>query len=241
MTRPKIERLIQIIVLLLVSGCAGFSSDSLDAIIRSGGEGPLDENTVAAGLREALRVGTQRSVETTSRLDGFLGNALIRIVVPEQFQKAANTLRDLGFGKKVDEFEVAMNRAAERAAGEATGVFWDAITGITIADAWAILNGGETAATEYFRANTEQTLRGKFKPVVQDKMSQVGLYTIYNELSDYYNKLPFVTKPALDLDEYVTERALDGLFTILGQEEKRIREDPLARTTRLLERVFGRK
>lgn len=225
---------------LLGSGCAGFSSESLDAFIRGGEDAPLDERTVASGLREALRVGTERSVDKTSRLDGYLGNALIRIVIPEQFEGAANTLRDIGFGKKVDEFEVGMNRAAERAAGEATQVFWNAIKGITLQDAFGILNGGETAATEYFRTRTEQTLRGRFKPIVQAKMSEVGLYTTYNELTDYYNKLPFVTKPALDLDEYITQHALDGLFTVLGQEERRIREDPLARTTDLLRRVFGR-
>lgn len=199
----------------------------------------LDEQTVAAGLREALRVATERTVESTSKLDGFLGNALIRIVLPEQFETAAKTLRTVGFGKQVDELEVGMNRAAERAAGEATSVFLNAISQMTLQDATSILNGGENAVTNYFRSHTEESLHERFKPIVTEKMSEVGLYKVYNGLTDYYNKLPLVTSPALDLDEYVTQHALNGLFTVLGQEEKRIRTDPLARTTELLRRVFG--
>ncbi len=199
----------------------------------------LDEQTVAAGLREALRIATERTVISTSKLDGFLGNALIRIVMPEQFEVAAKTLRTVGFGKQVDELEIGMNRAAERAAGEATKVFLNAITQMTLEDAFSILNGGENAVTNYFRSHTEESLHERFKPIVTEKMSEIGLYKIYNGLTDYYNKLPLVTTPALDLDEYVTQHALNGLFTILGQEEKRIRTDPLARTTDLLRRVFG--
>lgn len=199
----------------------------------------LDEQTVAAGLREALRVATDRTVISTSKLDGFLGNALIRIVMPEQFEVAAKTLRAVGFGKQVDELEIGMNRAAERAAGEATEVFLNAITQMTLEDAFSILNGGDNAVTNYFRSRTEESLHERFKPIVTEKMSEIGLYKVYNGLTDYYNKLPLVTTPALDLDEYVTQHALKGLFTVLGQEEKRIRTDPLARTTDLLRRVFG--
>lgn len=235
-----INRIIPIFIIpLVVAGCASFDSDALERIIRSGKDAPLDEKTVSAGLKEALRIGTERTVENTSTLDGFLGNALIRIAIPEQFQSAANTLRSIGFDKKVDEFEVGMNRAAERAAGEATKVFWNAITQMTLQDAFGILNGGETAATNYFRTRTQDDLHNRFKPIVKNKMSEVGLYQIYNELTDYYNNLPLVSEPALDLDEYITERALNGLFTVLAQEEKRIREDPVARTTNLLRRVFG--
>jgi hypothetical protein len=243
MRRNLIKRSLLILTLpLLFYGCAGIDSEALDAIIRSGpDDGPLDEKTVGAGLKEALRIGTERTVTSTSKLDGFLGNALIRIVMPEQFEGAANTLRSVGFGKKVDEFEVGMNRAAERAAGEAKNVFWSAITQMTLADAFGILNGGETAATEYFRSRTENSLRERFRPIVKSKMSEVGLYQLYNELTNHYNNLPLVTAPALDLDEYITENALNGLFAVLAQEEQRIRKDPLARTTDLLRRVFGNK
>ena len=222
------------VVFLLVAGTAwgmGKKPKVQDAL--------LDEQTVGAGLREALRVATERTVKSTSKLDGFLGNALIRIVMPEQFEVAAKTLRTVGFGKQVDELEIGMNRAAERAAGEATKVFLNAITQMTLEDAFSILNGGENAVTNYFRSHTEESLHDRFKPIVTEKMSEIGLYKVYNGLTDYYNKLPLVTTPALDLDEYVTQHALNGLFTILGQEEKRIRTDPLARTTDLLRRVFG--
>jgi hypothetical protein len=228
-----------VISLAFIAGCAGVDSGALDAVLRAGRDAPLDAKTVAAGLREALRVGTDRTVASTSKIDGFLGNALIRIVMPEQFEPAAKTLRSLGLGKQVDEFEVGMNRAAERAAGEAREVFWNAVSQMTIEDAFGILNGGDNAATNYFRSRTEEVLRGRFKPIVMGKMSEVGLYRVYNGLTDYYNKLPMVTSPALDLDEYVTGHALNGLFTVLGQEEKQIRTDPLARTTELLRRVFG--
>ncbi len=222
------------VVFLLMAGTAwgmGKKPKVLDAL--------LDEQTVAAGLREALRVATDRTVVSTSKLDGFLGNALIRIVMPEQFEVAAKTLRAVGFGKQVDELEIGMNRAAERAAGEATEVFLNAITQMTLEDAFSILNGGDNAVTNYFRSRTEESLHERFKPIVTEKMSEIGLYKVYNGLTDYYNKLPLVTTPALDLDEYVTQHALKGLFTVLGQEEKRIRTDPLARTTALLRRVFG--
>jgi hypothetical protein len=221
-------------VFLLVAGTAwgmGKKSAVQEAL--------LDEQTVAAGLKEALRIATERTVTSTSTLDGFLGNALIRIVMPEQFETVAKTLRTVGLGKQVDELEVGMNRAAERAAGEATEVFLNAITQMTLQDATSILKGGENAVTNYFRTHTEESLHERFKPIVTDKMSEVGLYNVYNGLTDYYNKLPLVTSPALDLDEYVTQHALNGLFTVLGQEEKRIRTDPVARTTELLRRVFG--
>ncbi len=222
------------VVFLLMAGTAwgmGKKPKVLDAL--------LDEQTVAAGLREALRVATERTVISTSKLDGFLGNALIRIIMPEQFEVAAKTLRAVGFGKQVDELEIGMNRAAERAAGEATEVFLNSITQMTLEDAFGILNGGDNAVTNYFRSRTEEGLHERFKPIVTEKMSNIGLYKVYNGLTDYYNKLPLVTTPALDLDEYVTQQALNGLFTVLGQEEKRIRTDPLARTTDLLRRVFG--
>ncbi len=222
------------VVFLLMAGTAwgmGKKPKVLDAL--------LDEQTVAAGLREALRVATDRTVVSTSKLDGFLGNALIRIVMPEQFEVAAKTLRAVGFANQVDELEIGMNRAAERAAGEATEVFLNAITQMTLEDAFSILNGGDNAVTNYFRSRTEESLHERFKPIVTEKMSEIGLYKVYNGLTDYYNKLPLVTTPALDLDEYVTQHALNGLFTVLGQEEKRIRTDPLARTTDLLRRVFG--
>jgi hypothetical protein len=224
-----------------IFGCATLPenlADILDA--GSGSEGGLDEPTVIAGIKEALRVGTQNTVLSTSRLDGYLGNRLIRIAIPEQLESMASTLRQIGLGGQVDELEIGMNRAAERAAAEARDVFWDAVTGMTVADAFGILNGGDTAATEYFRSRTGDALYSRFRPIVREKMDEVGLSRLYATVADTYNSLPLEGTPQLiDLDEYVTDRALAGLFTVLAQEEQKIRRNPLARTTELLREVFG--
>jgi hypothetical protein len=222
---------------LALTGCTGVDMEVLGDILET--QAPLNEATVAAGLREALEVSTGRGVDTLSSVDGFLGNAMLRILIPEQFETVASTLRKVGLGTQVDEFEVAMNRAAERASAEARPVFWDEIRKLSIADAFGILNGGEHAATELFRQRTESELEARFLPIVQEKMEEVGLYNLYGELADRYNAIPFVTTPALDLDAHVTDGALDGLFTVLGKEEARIRQDPIARSTELLRRVFG--
>jgi len=232
---------LSLVSIFAVFGCATLQEDLADILDRGAGQdGALDEPTVIAGIKEALRVGTQNTVLTTSRLDGYLGNQLIRIAIPEQLESMVSTLRQVGLGSQVDELEVGMNRAAELAAAEAREVFWDAITGMTVSDAFGILNGDDTAATDYFRVRTQTALYSRFHPIVQEKMDEVGLSRIYGRIADTYNSLPMTGTPQLvDLDQYVTERALAGLFTVLAQEERKIRQDPLARTTDLLRRVFG--
>ncbi len=224
---------------LFLAGCAGLSSSTLDDIL--GTSTPLDEPTIIAGLREALKVGSERTVDTTSRVDGFFGNPLIRIPLPSELDTAAKTLRSVGLGAHVDEFELTMNRAAEAAGGEAFDVFWNTIRTITWSDARGILEGDDTAATEFFRRRTETELRTRFHPIVVTKMNELGSVRIYDRLVKAYTALPLATKPAFDPAEYVTRRALSGLFTVLGEEEKRIRDDPAARTTEILRRVFGSK
>ncbi len=238
---PGFSTLLALVVLFL-NGCAGGTGGfPVDEIFRSVLTAPgtgLDQQTVASGLKEALRIGTERTVASTGRVDGFLANALIRIAVPDQLASMASVLRTVGLGSQVDALEVSMNRAAELAAKEARTVFVDAITGMTLADAFGILNGGETAATDYFRDRTGDTLRARFDPIVAAKMEEVGLYRLYGQLTSAYTALPLATKPPIDLGDYVTEKSLDGLFTVLGTEETRIREDPAARTTELLRKVF---
>lgn len=224
----------------LLAGCATLQEGGWTDVL-GGQAGPLDEGTVAAGLREALRVGTERAVDTTSRVDGFLADELIRIALPSELEPAADVLRGIGLGGEVDRLELTMNRAAERASGEAVDLFWEAIRGMTLADAFAILEGPDDAATSYFRERTEGALRARFQPLVQGKMEELGLYGTYEGLLARYQALPLAEKPDLDLTSYVTEHALAGLFTVLAREEGRIREDPLARTTALLQRVFGNR
>jgi hypothetical protein len=221
----------------VLSGCAG--STSLDAVGNLlGSAGPDEGGTIVAGLKQALEVGTERAVARTSQRDGFLGNPGIRIGLPESLQKMAAGLRAVGFGKQVDELEVSMNRAAEQASGEAVDVFWQGIRQMSFADARAILAGGDTAATEYFERTTREPLRERFEPIVAERMRGVGLARLYGDLVARYDALPFAEKPSLDLEGYVTDGALDGLFKVLGEEERRIRRDPAARTTALLKEVF---
>jgi hypothetical protein len=220
-----------------LAGCAPLKDVPLESIL--GGGAALDEATVARGLKEALSVGTGRAVDQVGSLDGYLANEALRILLPAAVQDVASTLRSVGFGGKVDELEVAMNRAAEQAAGEAVALFGDVITGMTIADAWGILRGHETAATDYFRERTSAALTERYRPIVESRLRAVGGYDDYESLVARLEALPLVEPPDLDLVAYVTDEALAGLFAVLAQEEQRIRQDPLARTTELLQRVFA--
>lgn len=229
--------LIKIVAIVSLTALGCINAGTLGEML--GDDGALDEATVVAGLKEALEVGTERSTASTSKLDGFYKNALIRIALPEQYDGVAKTLRNFGMGSYVDDFERSMNRAAERASGEAIDVFWSAISQMSIPDAFGILHGGETAATDYFRRTTTALLTARFQPIVTTSMEEVGVYNIYNDLVAKYNQLPIDKPEAVDLDDYVTERTIDGIFTVLEGEEKRIREDPAARTTKLLKKVFA--
>lgn len=230
-----------VVIAMVVGGCSAIDPRVLDDLVRgpsAQSDAPLDEPTVARALGEALRVGIGRAVRRVSVRDGYLANERIRIQLPKELEKMATTLRRIGFSRQVDELEVAMNRAAEEAAAEAVDVFVDAISSMSITDAWGILRGHETAATQFFRQRTEDVLSGRFRPIIEHKMGQVGLARQYDRLSSIYNALPLVSRPAVDLDAYLTHRALDGLFHELAEEERKIRRDPVARTTELLRRVF---
>lgn len=229
-----------VIFMFVLGGCATLQNADLESILGGDQDGQLNESTVLAGLKEALKVGSANAVSSTSTVDGFLGNAMIRIAMPEQLDSAASTLRSVGLGSYVEELEVAMNRAAEQASGEARSLFWDAVTSMSIGDAFAILDGHNTAATEYFRGRTEEQLRVRFRPIVAAQTESVGLGRLYGDLASTYENLPLTGKPDLvDLDAYVTDEALEGLFSVLAQEEAAIRLDPAARTTDLLRKVFG--
>lgn len=214
---------------------------TMDAM-KNGGAAPLSNGEVVSGLKEALRVGTERSVSLASAVNGFNGNALIRVPFPEDAIKVRNTLMDLGLKKPVEDFELTLNRAAEAAAKEAVPVFVEAITSMSIADGFAILRGGENAATNYLKEKTTAALLAKFRPVVAKATRQVALAQYWKPVADAYNTATLLTGGKAvepDLDAYVTRKAADGLFVLLANEEKKIRQDPLARTTDLLRRVFG--
>lgn len=205
-------------------------------ILKGGG---LSDSTIIDGLKEALRIGTDNAVTNVSRLDGYYSNPGIRIPLPEKVQKVEKLLRAVGYGPKVDAFELSMNRAAERAAPEAKSLFIDAIKQMTISDAKEILHGSDNAATLYFEDKTRDRLYELFKPITHTAMSEVGVTRSYQELDAKVRTIPFAEKISFDLDGYVTNKGLDGLFFMVAEEERKIRENPAARVTDLLKKVFG--
>jgi hypothetical protein len=205
------------------------------------GETELSQSQIVEGLKEALVVGTGNAVEKVSQVGGYLENPAIRIPLPDSIQRVESLVRAAGYGEQIDGFVMSMNRAAEQAAPEAKGIFWDAIKQMSIADAKKILEGRENEATLYFKEKTYGKLSDTFEPIVHDTMSQVGVTRKYQALQDKVKTVPFANVYAFDLDKYVNEEALEGLFFVLGEEEKKIRKDPAARVTDLLKKVFGNR
>jgi hypothetical protein len=203
--------------------------------------GKLSDSKIIAGLKEALEIGTGNAVGNVSKLNGYFKNPDIRILLPENVQKAEKLLRVAGFGPKVDDFVLSMNRAAERAAPEAKSLFIDAIKKMTISDARNILQGRDNEATLFFEDKTRGRLYELFKPITNTAMSEVGVTRSYQELDEKIRGLPLGEKVSFDLDDYVTNKGLDGLFFMVAEEERKIRTDPAARVTDLLKDVFGRK
>lgn len=233
-----------VVASLAVVGIAVPASAQLDQLLRGlGGLTPQSapsDAKVASGLKEALQIGTQNAVNLTGRTDGYFQNQAIKILMPEKLRTLESGLRLVGYGSKVDEFVLSMNRAAERAAPSAKEIFWDAIGAMSFDDARKILGGGDTAATEYFRAKTSGTLATAFRPIVEQATDEVGVTRQYKDLVSRYQAIPFAKSEALDVDGYVVDKALDGLFLVLGEEEKKIRTNPTARVTDLLREVFGK-
>jgi hypothetical protein len=204
--------------------------------------GGLSDNKIIAGLKEALEIGTGNAVNFTGRLDGFFKNAVIKILMPPKLRTVEKTLRTLGQNALVDEFVMSMNRAAEKAAPEARRFFVGALKEMTFDDARKILFGGQdTAATDYFKGKTALRIGASFKPIISRALEDVGATRKYKEMMGGLTQLPFMRKQSFDLDDYVVGKALDGLFYMVGEEEKKIRKDPLARVTSILQEVFGRK
>jgi hypothetical protein len=208
----------------------------------SSGDGvaALSQGEIGQGLKEALAQGVQRAVSALGKPDGFLSNAKVKIPMPESLQKIESALRAVGQDKYADEFITSINRAAEQAVPEAASIFGDAIKQMSVDDARKILSGPDNAATEYFQRVSTEQLVGRFRPIVERATDAVGVTSSYKDL---VGKAGFVGsllgKDTTDLDGYVTKQAVGGLFTMVAEEEKRIRTEPVARTTELLKKVFG--
>ena len=223
---------------LLLSISLVFGCEITDILTDSGLGGPT-ETEVIMGLKEALQIGTIKGVDVVGQADGYFKNAVIKILMPEGAQSVVNTLRDLGLGNLVDQAVLSINRAAEDAASAAKPIFVNAIKQMTIADAWTILRGDDNAATNYFKSKTSQQLYNAFKPKIETSLDKVGATRHYGDVMETYNQIPFVQPVNTDLSDHVTNKAIDGLFHMIEQEEKNIRTNISARVTDLLRKVFG--
>jgi Protein of unknown function (DUF4197) len=233
--------LLVLLVSVPVPSRAGFLDDMMKSLGSADSPGAgLDNGTIVKGLKEALATGTGRAVASVSRQDGYFGNQAIKILVPEKLRSAADLLRQFGYRQEVDDFVLGMNRAAEKAAPKATEYFIAALKSMSFDDARKILQGGNTSATEYFRQKTGAEIHRAFEPVVSDSLQQVGAVKSYRQMMDTFKSIPFAgSATTFDLDDYVATKAVDGLFSMVGEEEKKIRTDPAARGTELLRTVFG--
>jgi len=207
----------------------------------AGATGSVSTEEVAQGLKEALTNGVSKGSDLVSQVDGYLKNQEIKIPFPPEVQQVETKLRAIGMGGEVDKFVTSLNRAAEDAAKEAKPIFVTAVKEMTIQDAWSILRGEQNSATQYLIKTTSTPLKAKFKPIIQASLAKVNATKYYKDLVTTYNKIPLIQKVNPNLDDYATDKAADGLFIMIAKEEKNIRENPGARTTELLKKVFSQK
>ena len=230
------KKLLPLALGLALTGCQNM--DAMMPWVNMGNQMAKDagydtDSRLAAGIKEALKTGTDRAGAQLSREGAF------NLSLPASVQPVADTLRQFGFGSYVDQVETAMNRGAEQAVAAATPVFKQAISQMSVNDALGIVQGGQTAATDYFRTQTESTLRQRYQPIVEDNLRKTGFYDQYQSLLAVYDKLPLTDKPDLDLENYVINNSMDELYTRIGEQETRIRQDPLGQGSALIGAVFG--
>jgi uncharacterized protein YidB (DUF937 family) len=244
--KVKIGVLIVLVVLIASPANSGMFDDLMEKVSPAlQGEGGAAEQVLSlektiSGLKEALSVGTGNAVSLLSKDGGYSGSELTKILMPEKIQNVADMLKKVGMGSQVDTFVATMNQAAEKAAPQAKEYFMGAIKEMTFDDAKGILNGGDTAATEYLSAKTRDKIAAAFKPTVSSSLDQVGATKSYKTMMESFTSIPFMSAQSLDLDNYVTDQAMKGLFLRVGEEEAKIRTNPAARVTGLLEQVFGK-
>ena len=231
-----IKKTIVLLVLFSFTACA-----ELHQVVNQLPQDPsvIGNDQIAAGLRQALDLGIKKQVTKLTQTDGFYKNDLVKIVLPEELQKIDKGLRDIGLGSLADEGIKALNRAAEDAVKEATPIFVEAVKDITFNDAKNILVGNDDAATQYLTSKTQTALYSKFNPVIQNSFSKVGADQIWSNLIEKYNSIPFTNDVNPDLTDYVTNEALNGVYTMIAVEEKEIRTKLSSRTTDLLQKVFA--
>jgi hypothetical protein len=220
-------------------GLFGQILDQVSTTVSGGGS--LTNGDIASGLKQALQIGISKGSDQASATDGYFKNPLLRIAFPPDAQRVATRLRQIGLGSQVDKFELSLNRAAEDAAKVAKPVFINAITSMSIQDAVGILRGQDDAATQYLRRTSGQELVRQFSPIIDSTLAKNSATRYYSDLVTTYNKLPLVQKVNPSLTNYATNKAVDGLFLLVAQEEQKIRKDPAARVTELLKQVFSKQ
>ena len=235
----KSVHFLSIAFIVLIVSCTG--TDIGKTVGDAWANRPVTEAEAAEGIKEALTIGISKGADEVARTDGYYGNPIIRIVFPPKAAKVEKTLRDVGLGAEVDKAILSLNRAAEDAATEAKPIFINAIKQLTIRDAFNIVRGPNDAATTYLKNKTADDLTAAFKPKIETSLNKVNATKYWADIMGLYNKIPFVEPVETDLPTYVTQEAIDGLFFKISEEELRIRENPIARTTELLKRVFGNK
>lgn len=221
-----------------LTNCNGLQqvANSLPGIMETSGIG---QTQIADGLKEALQQGIDKQVVNLTKTNGFYNNSLVKIGLPSELQKIEKTLRDVGLGSLADEGIKALNTAASTAVKEATPIFVDAITSMTISDATAILMGNRDAATQYLKKSTQTSLYNKFNPVIKSSFTKVGADKVWSNIISKYNAIPLVQKVNPDLTDYVTQEALKGVYTMIEKEEVNIRTNVSARSSNLLKSVFA--
>ena len=221
----------QLLLSLLLAGAA--------TLAQAAGLDAISSGDASAGVKEALAKGADFAVASLGQKDGFLGNARVKIPLPGTLQKAEKGLRLLGMGKQADELVTTMNRAAENAVAEARPILTDAIKKMTVQDAKGILTGGDDSVTQYFRRSSAGPLTQKFKPIVKAATSKLKLAEQYNNVASKAASMGLIDAKNADIDAYVTQKAMDGLFLIIAEEEKKLRANPLAAGSAILKKVFG--
>ncbi len=223
-----------IVIFITLNSCA-----ELQHVVNTLPSGTLSNSNIADGLKQALDKGIDQQVKKLTLEDGFYKNSLVKIGLPEQLQKVDKALRDIGLSQLAEEGIKILNRAAEDAVSEATPIFIDAVSGITFADAKNILLGEDNAATQFLKMGTSDALYTKFEPIIKSSFSKVGADQIWANLINKYNTIPFVKQVNPNLTDYVTQEALNGVYTMIAVEEKEIRTKVSSRTTEILKRVFA--
>ncbi|MCE6987905.1 DUF4197 domain-containing protein [Dyadobacter sp. CY323] len=236
------HKIVAIFLFITLFGTSSQAQFDLGKMLKKskGNSTGLGENEIVQGLKEALNVGISNGSAEASKVDGFFKNELIKIAVPPEAQKVAETLRKMGLGDQVDKFTLSLNRAAEDAAKKSKPIFVKAITSMTVPDALGVLKGQDDAATQYLKKSTNDELFKTFFPVVDSTLNLNKATEYYTDIVNTYNQIPLVKKVNPNLKEYATQKTIDGLYTLIAQEEKKIRENPGARVTELLKKVFSK-